>query len=159
MQEVGTPLMNKVAMITRKMALLGSNMGSMRWVIQFGFSVSQKYLPGLSTPRRARAACLGCPRRTVRSRRCRSTTRSPATSAGSTLTGAGPGPGAAAASAQVRRIELETKIREDFTIIEKVPARALSLLKVHTTGWTKKNWDLKSMYIALRAIKIKQIKF
>ena len=35
MQEVGTPLMNKVAMITRKMALLGSNMGSMRWVIQF----------------------------------------------------------------------------------------------------------------------------
>ena len=28
-----------------------------------------------------------------------------------------------------------------------------------TTGWTKKNWDLKSMYIALRAIKIKQIKF
>ena len=28
-----------------------------------------------------------------------------------------------------------------------------------STGWTKKNWDLKSMYIALRAIKIKQIKF
>ena len=27
------------------------------------------------------------------------------------------------------------------------------------TGWTKKNWDLKSMYIALRAIKLKQIKF
>merc|ERR1719232_653732 len=29
-EEVGTPLMNKVALITRKMALLGSNMGSMR---------------------------------------------------------------------------------------------------------------------------------
>ena len=96
------------------------------------FSVSQKYLPGLSTPRRARAACRGCPHRTGRSRRCRSTTRSPATSAGSTRTGAGPGPGAAAASAQVRTIELETKVREDFTIIEKVPARALSWLKVPT---------------------------
>ena len=35
-------------------------------------------------------------------------------------------------------LELETKVREDFTITEKAPIRAFSLLKASTSGFTFK---------------------
>ena len=39
---------------------------------------------------------------------------------------------------QVELVELETKVREDFTITEKAPTRAFSLLKAATTAFTFK---------------------